>query len=78
MVLYAKNEDETDFVDSNGKKIEYTVEEGLPIEVGLLIIDDGHAETNIHIIAKPAENDNHVVVKSQVSDIVRGAFLNVF
>ena len=78
MVLYAKNEDETDFVDSNGKKIEYTVEEGLPIEVGLLINDDGHAETNIHIIAKPAENDNHVVVKSQVSDIVRGAFLDLW
>ena len=78
MVLYAKNEDETDFVDSNGEKIEYTVEEGLPIEVGLLINDDGHAETNIHIIAKPAENDNHVVVKSQVSDIVRDSFLDLW
>ena len=69
MALYAKNEDETDFVDSNGKKIEYTVEEGMPIEVGLLINDDGHAETYLHIIAKPAVNDDHVVVKSQVRQL---------
>ena len=78
MALYAKNEDETDFVDSNGKKIEYTVEEGMPIEVGLLINDDGHAETYLHIITKPAVNDNHVVVKSQVSDIIRGAFQDLW
>ena len=78
MALYAKNEDETDFVDSNGKKIEYTVEEGMPIEVGLLINDDGHAETYLHIIAKPAVNDNHVVVKSQVSDIVRDSFMDLW
>ena len=79
MSSYALNEDGTDFIDENGKKIEYTVEDILfNHDLKLFLNKDGHAETDRNIIAKPAVNDDHVVVKSQVSVIVRDAFLDLW
>ena len=70
MSLYALNEDGTDFIDENGKKIEYTVEDILfNHDLKLFLNKDGHAETDRNLIVKPAVNDDHVVVKSQVRQL---------
>ena len=66
---YAENEDRTHFLDENGNKIEFTVEEIKPYNAELIFNDDGHAETHLNIVAKPAVNDNHVVVKSQIREL---------
>ena len=83
MALYVKDEKGDFVLDDNGDKIEYTVEH---INIDVVTTDtvdfsvnsDGHAETNKNLIVKPAENDNHVVVKSQVGDIVRDSFLDLW
>ena len=73
MALYVENSYGTYLLDDNGDKIEYTIDyhsDGYIIdEAQLLINDDGHAETDRNIVAKPAVNDNHVVVKSQVREL---------
>ena len=72
MALYVENSDGTYLLD-NGDKIEYTIDyhsdEDVIDEARLLINVDGHAETDRNIIAKPAVNDDHVVVKSQVRQL---------
>ena len=79
MALYVKNEDGTFFLDENGEKIEYTVQHTpYTYEVRLLMNDDGHAETDKNLVIKAATEDNHVVVKSQVGDIVRDSFLDLW
>ena len=82
MTLYIKKEDGTYLLDDNGDKIEYTIDyhsdEDFINEAQLLINDDGHAETDKNLIVKAATNDNHVVIKSQVGDIVRDSFLDLW
>ena len=84
MTLYVKKEDGSFLLDENGDKIEYTIDyhSGILInttkKVRLLINDDGHGETDKNLIVKAAVNDNHVVIKSQVSDIVRDSFLDLW
>ena len=82
MALYVENSDGTYLLDDNGDKIEYTIDyhsdEDIIDEAQLLINVDGHADTDRNIVAKPATNDNHVVIKSQVGDIVRDSFLDLW
>ena len=67
MSLYALNEDGTDFIDENGKKIEYTVEDILfNHDLKLFLNKDGHAETDRNLVVKAATEDNHVVIKKQL------------
>ena len=83
MALYVKDEKGDFVLDDNGDKIEYTVEH---INIDVVTTDtvdfsvnsDGHAKTDKNLIVKPAENDNHVVIKSQVGDIVRDSFLDLW
>ena len=83
MALYVKGEKGDFVLDDNGDKIEYTVEH---INIDVVTTDtvdfsvnsDGHAKTDKNLIVKPAENDNHVVIKSQVGDIVRDSFLDLW
>ena len=83
MSLYVKDSNGVFILDDYGEKIKYSVEYSdiafdLTEEVSFPINDDGHGETDKNIIVKAAEADNHVVVKSQVSDIVRDSFLDLW
>ena len=83
MALYVKKLDGTYLLDDNGDKIEYTIDyhsssEDLTDDFAFSINDDNHLETSTNLIIKAAVNDNHVVVKSQVSDIIRSAFLDLW
>ena len=70
-----------DFDDGN--KIEFTVE-NLNFDVvttdtvDFSVNSDGHAQTDKNLIVKAASADNHVVIKSQVGDIVRDSFLDLW
>ena len=83
MALYVKDEKGHFVLDDNGDKIKYTVEH---INIDVVTTDtvdfsvnsDGHGETDKNLIVKPATNDNHVVIKSQVGDIVRDSFLDLW
>ena len=83
MALYVKDEKGDFVLDDNGDKIEYTVEH---INIDVVTTDtvdfsvnsDGHAKTDKNLIVKAATNDNHVVIKSQVGDIVRDSFLDLW
>ena len=83
MALYVKDEKGDFVLDDNGDKIEFTVE-NLNFDVvttdtvDFSVNSDGHAETDRNLIAKAATNDNHVVIKSQVGDIVRDSFLDLW
>ena len=82
MALYVKNEDGTHFLDEDGNKIEYSIK--YPSDVVFIdqpdffVNDKGHIESSKNIVIKQAEDDNHAVVKSQVSDIVRDSFLDLW
>ena len=81
MALYVKKEN-GDYLVENGKKIEYTTDyhsddEDFTNETRLLINDDGHTETDKHLIVKKGEKDEHVI-KSQVADIIRDSFLDLW
>ena len=82
MALYVENEDGTHFLDEYGNKIEYTIK--YPSDVVFIdqpdffVNDKGHIESSKNIVIKQAEDDNHAVVKSQVSDIVRDSFLDLW
>ena len=82
MALYVENEDGTHFLDEDGNKIEYTIK--YPSDVVFIdqpdffVNDKGHIESSKNIVIKQAEDDNHAVVKSQVSDIVRDSFLDLW
>ena len=83
MALYVEKPDGTYLLDDEGNKIEYTIDllsdtEDFIHKAELLINVDGHAETDKNLIVKAATNDNHVVIKSQVSDIVRHSFLDLW
>ena len=84
MTLYVKNSDGTYLLDEHGDKIEYTIEIHsdddftYKAQAQLLINKDGHAETHKNLVVKVATDDNHVVIKSQVSDIVRDSFLDLW
>ena len=82
MALYVENEDGTHFLDEDGNKIEYTIK--YPSDVVFIdqpdffVNDKGHIESSKNIVIKQAEDDNHAVVKSQVSDIIRGSFIDLW
>ena len=83
MALYVKKLDGTYLLDDNGDKIEYTIDyhsssEDLTDDFTFSINDDNHLETSTNLIVKAATNDNHVVIKSQVGDIVRDSFLDLW
>ena len=83
MALYVEKSDGTHLLDENGEKIEYTIDfpsadQHYIENADLLINDNGYAEINSNIIAKPAIDHNHVVIKSQVGDIVRDSFLDLW
>ena len=76
MALYVKDENGDDILDDNGDKIEYTIDyhsssEDLTYNTTFSLNNDGHVENDKNIIAKAATNNNHVVVKSQVRDLVK-------
>ena len=83
MALYVEDEHGDFVLDDDGNKIEFTVE-NLNFDVvttdtvDFSVNSDGHAETDKNLIVKPAVNDDHVVVKSQVSDIVRDSFIDLW
>ena len=83
MALYVEDEHGDFVLDDDGHKIEFTVE-NLNFDVvttdtvDFSVNSDGHAETDKNLIVKPAVNDDHVVVKSQVSDIVRDSFIDLW
>ena len=83
MALYVKYENGDFVLDDNGNKIEYTIEyTNIDVvttdTVDFSINSDGHGETDKNLIVKAATNDNHVVIKSQVGDIVRDSFLDLW
>ena len=83
MALYVKDLNGDFVLDDDGNKIEFTVELSNVNIVSTDIVNfsvnsDGHAETNKNLIVKAAVNDNHVVIKSQVGDIVRDSFLDLW
>ena len=82
MALYVKKLDGTYLLDDNGDKIEYTIDynsdEDFTNETQLLINNDGHIESDKNLTVKAGTNDNHVVIKSQVSDIIRDSFLDLW
>ena len=83
MTLYVKKENSDYLLDDDGEKIEYTIDyhsssEDLTDNTTFLLNDDKHIETDKNLIVKAAVNDNHVVIKSQVSDIVRDSFLDLW
>ena len=78
-----KKLDGTYLLDDNGDKIEYTIDyhsssEDLTDDHSISKNDDGHLETSTNLITKPATADNHVVIKSQVGDIVRDSFIDLW
>ena len=83
MALYVKDENGDDILDDNGDKIEYTIDyhsssEDLTYNTTFSLNDDGHVETDKNIIAKAGTEDNHVVIKSQVGNIVRDSFIDLW
>ena len=83
MALYVKDEKGDDILDDNGDKIEYTIDyhsssEDLTYNTTFSLNDDGHVETDKNIIAKAGTEDNHVVIKSQVGNIVRDSFIDLW
>ena len=83
MALYVKKLDGTYLLDDNSDKIEYTIDyhsssEDLTDDFAFSINDDNHLETSTNLIVNAGVNDNHVVVKSQVSDIVRDSFIDLW
>lgn len=76
MALYVEDSNGDFVLDDDGNKIEFTVE-NLNFDVvttdtvDFSVNSDGHAETDKNLIVKPATADNHVVVKSQVRDLVK-------
>ena len=83
MALYAEDLNGDFVLDDDGNKIEFTVE-NLNFDVvttdtvDFSVNSDGHAQTDKNLIVKAASADNHVVVKSQVGDIVRDSFLDLW
>ena len=83
MALYVKDENGDDILDDNGDNIEYTIDdhsssEDLTYNTTFSLNDDGHVETDKNIIAKAGTEDNHVVIKSQVGNIVRDSFIDLW
>ena len=83
MALYVEDLNGDFVLDDDGNKIEFTVE-NLNFDVvttdtvDFSVNSDGHAQTDKNLIVKAASADNHVVVKSQVGDIVRDSFLDLW
>ena len=84
MALYVKKDDGSFLLDENGNKIEYTIDYhpdisiNLPRRARFPINDDGHAKTNKNLIVKAATDDNHVVIKGQVSGIIHDSLLDLW
>ena len=83
MALYVKDLNGDFVLDDDGNKIEFTVElSNVDIVstdmVNFSVNSNGHAETDKNLIVKPATADNHVVVKGQVSDIIRDSFIDLW
>ena len=83
MALYVEDLNGDFVLDDDGNKIEFTVE-NLNFDVvttdtvDFSVNSDGHAQTDKNLIVKAASADNHVVIKSQVGDIVRDSFLDLW
>ena len=83
MALYVKDLNGDFVLDDDGNKIEFTVElSNVDIVstdmVNFSVNSNGHTETDKNLIVKPATADNHVVVKGQVSDIIRDSFIDLW